>query len=66
MVKFKANEVKFMIFIEKAIVPMPIKATPYQHQIDAFNFVCRLFELARGGDDKISISSRGSALLMEM
>ena len=28
---------------EKPIVPMPIKATPYQHQIRAYNFVLRLF-----------------------
>ncbi len=51
---------------QKALIKMPIKATPYQHQINAFNFVCKLFELARGGDEPISISSRGSALLMEM
>ena len=25
------------------IVPMPIKATPYQHQIRAYNFALRLF-----------------------
>ena len=25
---------------------MPIKATPYQHQINAFNFVCVMFRLA--------------------
>lgn len=45
---------------------MPIKAKPYQHQIEAFNFVCKLFGLVRGGDKNISISSRGAALLMEM
>ena len=28
---------------EKPIVPMPIKATPYQHQIRAYNFALRLF-----------------------
>jgi len=26
-----------------AIIPMPIKATPYQHQIRAYNFALRLF-----------------------
>ena len=26
-------------------LPMPIKATPYRHQIEAFNFVCGLFGL---------------------
>ncbi len=25
------------------IIPMPIKATPYQHQIRAYNFALRLF-----------------------
>lgn len=47
-------------------LPMPIKATPYQHQTQAFNFACGLFGLARGGDASISISSAGCALLMEM
>ena len=28
---------------EKPIVPMPIKATPYQHQVRAYNFALRLF-----------------------
>jgi hypothetical protein len=28
---------------------MPVKATPYRHQIEAFNFVCRLFGLFAGG-----------------
>ncbi|EPR08126.1 hypothetical protein [Ruminiclostridium papyrosolvens] len=27
------------------LLPMPIKATPYQHQINAFNFVCVMFGL---------------------
>ena len=31
-------------------LPMPIKATPYRHQIEAFNFVCGLFGLLPGGD----------------
>lgn len=30
---------------EKPIVPMPIKATPYQHQVRAYNFALRLFEI---------------------
>ena len=34
--------------LEKPVVPMPIKATPYQHQIRAFNFCLRLFGI--GGD----------------
>lgn len=46
---------------------MPIKAKPYEHQVRAFNFVCHLSGLAKGGDANISIGLRGSAaLLMEM
>ena len=45
---------------------MPIKATPYRHQREAFAFACRLFGLAEGGDAFPSISSCGVALLMEM
>lgn len=33
------------------LLPMPIKALPYRHQIEAFNFVCGLFGLLPGGDD---------------
>lgn len=40
---------------------MPIKAAPYLHQINAFNFVCRLFGLMTE-----TPVSRGAALLMEM
>lgn len=28
---------------EEPILPMPIKATPYQHQVRAYNFALRLF-----------------------
>ena len=28
---------------EEPLIPMPIKATPYQHQIRAYNFALRLF-----------------------
>lgn len=31
------------------LLPMPIKAVPYRHQIEAFNFVCALFGLPEGG-----------------
>lgn len=31
-------------------LPMPIKATPYRHQIEAFNFVCGLIGLLPGGE----------------
>ena len=28
---------------EEPLIPMPIKATPYQHQVRAYNFALRLF-----------------------
>ena len=31
------------------IMPMPIKATPYAHQIKAYNFACKIMKLM-GGD----------------
>ena len=31
------------------LVSMPIRATPYEHQIKAFNFACKIMELT-GGD----------------
>lgn len=34
----------------RPILPMPIRATPYRHQIEAFNFVCALFGLVEGGE----------------
>lgn len=33
----------------RPVLPMPIHATPYQHQIEAFNFACGLFGLLEGG-----------------
>jgi hypothetical protein len=36
--------------LEKPIVPMPIKAKPYQHQVKAFNFALRT--LGVGGNDE--------------
>lgn len=30
---------------------MPIKATPYQHQVEAFKFVCECFGLTKSGDE---------------
>lgn len=30
---------------ETPIIPMPIKATPYQHQVRAYNFALRLFDV---------------------
>ena len=43
-------------------LPMPIRATPYKHQINAFNFVCGKFGLVPAD----GVSSNGAALLMEM
>ena len=40
---------------------MPIKATPFQHQVNAFEFACQKFGVWDG-----RIQSRGVALLMEM
>jgi len=45
-------------------LPMPIKATPYQHQRDAFEFVLRLFGVLRGGDAQPI--STGGFFLMDM
>lgn len=41
--------------------PMPIKARPYNHQYNAFCFVCKLFGLL---DNRII--SNGAAVLMDM
>lgn len=46
----------------KPLLPMPIKAAPYKHQIDAFNFVCGKFGLIPAS----GMASSGAALLMEM
>ncbi len=41
---------------------LPIKATPYRHQIEAYQYACWLFGLLPGDKEK----SGGCALLMEM
>jgi len=46
----------------KPLLPMPIRAAPYKHQIDAFNFVCGKFGLIPSA----GMPSPGAALLMEM
>jgi SNF2 family DNA or RNA helicase len=46
----------------KPLLPMPIKAKPYRHQINAFNFVCGKFGLIPSQ----TMPSAGAALLMEM
>ena len=40
------NDTGRVISDEPAIVGMPIKATPYKHQIAAFNFALRVFGTA--------------------
>ena len=45
---------------------MPVKASPYKHQQEAYELARRLFGLPEGGDDSSSIRSAGCALLMEM
>ena len=36
----------------RPVLPMPIKATPYRHQIEAFNFACGLFGLRPEAEQK--------------
>jgi SNF2 family DNA or RNA helicase len=45
---------------ELATIPMPIRADPYRHQVEAFDFACKMFGLH--GEPV----SQGVALLMEM
>lgn len=46
----------------RPVLPVPIRAIPYQHQIEAFNFARGLFGLIPGSRKE----SGGCALLMEM
>ncbi len=46
------------------LLPMPIKVKPYEHQVTAFNFVCKKLGLLP--DSTYSSSGYGAALLMEM
>lgn len=56
----------------RPLLPMPIKAQPYRHQIEAFNFACILFGLLPRGDNKKEVvqmtisTNAGCAYLMEM
>ena len=36
----------------KPIVKMPIRASPYKHQIEAFNFALKVFGVEGGNDEK--------------
>ena len=49
-------------------INMPIRAAPFAHQIQAYDFVCGLFGLTEGGDADHSINHGdcAAALLMEM
>lgn len=48
-------------------LPMPVKATPYRHQQEAFGFVCRAFGLLPEPEAGPPVlKSSGCALLMEM
>lgn len=48
-------------------LPMPVKATPYRHQQEAFGFVCRSFGLLPEPEAGPPVlKSSGCALLMEM
>lgn len=52
-----------MMAVPDMTVPsLPIRATPYRHQIEAYYYACGLFGLPPGG----TMQSRGCALLMEM
>ena len=51
---FLSVEIKTTPKDEKPVIPMPIKAKPYKHQIQAFNFAIKMFglETTEGGDVK--------------
>ena len=40
------------VYDPQPVVPMPIRATPYRHQVEAFNFVCGLFGLLSEGGER--------------
>lgn len=49
-----SNEKQMPNSLKKEIIPfipMPIKAKPYRHQIEAFNLVLKCFGLLSGGGD---------------
>ncbi len=46
------------------LLPMPIRVNPYEHQIAAFNFVCKKLGLLAGS--VYSPAGYGAAMLMEM
>ena len=46
--------------------PMPVKAVPYHHQMEAFRFACGLFGILPESEKPPGMESGGCALLMEM
>ena len=48
---------------EQPILPMHIKATPYKHQVKAYNFALKVFGLTK---KKVAKKSKGCAYLMDM
>ena len=45
---------------------MPIKGKPYSHQVEAFNFTCKIFGVSKEVVPTNISKSKGAALLMEM
>lgn len=44
-----ATEIKLAGWLDaKPIEPMPLKTKPYQHQVAAYNFICRLMGVSKG------------------
>ena len=54
------------IIVEKAIIPMLIKATAYQHQIKAFNFLCEKFGLIEAAEETAENRGRISQNLKDI
>ena len=52
--------------IVQGTLAMPVRAKPYKHQQEAFDFCSRVFGLLRDGGVSPPEGSRGAALLMEM
>lgn len=55
-----------MIVPDTASPALPIRAKPYRHQIEAYQYACGLFGLPVGGNAPPAMKSGGCALLMEM
>lgn len=55
-----------MIAPDTASPALPIRAKPYRHQIEAYQYACGLFGLPVDGNTPPAMKSGGCALLMEM